>query len=155
MTAVAGLVNAEQMRTLWRSDRTGFAVMALTLFHGAIHPTRNLVEPDEACDLDYVPEGARKHPVEYLLKNSFGFAGGAGYRCHERISTQIEVEWLELNKADRTATARVFLPYNAYTLDGFVFQVGVARLASSAQVEPRLLAEEGESNSILMPDRNE
>jgi hypothetical protein len=36
----------------------------------------------------------------------------------------IEVEWLELNKADRTATARVYLPYNAYTLDGFVFQVG-------------------------------
>ena len=36
----------------------------------------------------------------------------------------IEVEWLELNKTDRTATARVYLPYNAFTLDGFVFQVG-------------------------------
>ena len=36
----------------------------------------------------------------------------------------VEVEWLELNKAQRTATARVFLPYNAYTLDGFVFEVG-------------------------------
>ena len=42
---------------------------------GFVHPTINLDEADPACDLDYVPEGARKVDVGYLLKNSFGFGG--------------------------------------------------------------------------------
>jgi 3-oxoacyl-[acyl-carrier-protein] synthase II len=42
---------------------------------GKVHPTINLETPDPECDLDYVPEGARRHRVEYMLKNSFGFGG--------------------------------------------------------------------------------
>ena len=44
-----------------------------TIVEGLIHPTINLSNPDPVCDLDYVPEGARKKDVRVALKNSFGF----------------------------------------------------------------------------------
>jgi len=40
-----------------------------------IHPTINLHQPDPNCDLDYVPNEARRAEVRYVLKNSFGFGG--------------------------------------------------------------------------------
>ncbi len=40
-----------------------------------VHPTINLDNPDPECDLDYVPEGARKVKVDNILSNSFGFGG--------------------------------------------------------------------------------
>jgi 3-oxoacyl-[acyl-carrier-protein] synthase II len=48
---------------------------ALSIKHGAIHPTINYETPDPACDLDYVPNTARVTPVRYALSNSFGFGG--------------------------------------------------------------------------------
>ena len=47
----------------------------LSIKHGVVHPTINLDTPDPACDLDYVPNVARKMPVRYALSNSFGFGG--------------------------------------------------------------------------------
>lgn len=40
-----------------------------------IPPTINLENPDEACDLDYVPNKSRNQTVDVALSNSFGFGG--------------------------------------------------------------------------------
>ncbi|MEK5184141.1 beta-ketoacyl-ACP synthase II [Solibacillus sp. FSL R5-0691] len=50
-----------------------FTVLALK--EGILPPTMNLHEPDPECDLDYVPNAARKAEVEYALSNSLGFGG--------------------------------------------------------------------------------
>ncbi|NOR83415.1 MAG: beta-ketoacyl-[acyl-carrier-protein] synthase II, partial [Ardenticatenales bacterium] len=47
----------------------------LTLEHGIIHPTINYDTPDPECDLDYVPNVARKAEVNVVLSNSFGLGG--------------------------------------------------------------------------------
>jgi 3-oxoacyl-[acyl-carrier-protein] synthase II len=52
------------------------AVTALTLHYGLITPTINYQEPDPDCDLDYVPNQARKaENLEAAVSNSFGFGG--------------------------------------------------------------------------------
>ncbi len=51
------------------------AAVALMFQRGAVHPTINLDEPDELCDLDYVPHTARDLKINACLKNSFGFGG--------------------------------------------------------------------------------
>ncbi len=48
---------------------------ALTISEGIIPPTINLDNPDKECDLDYVPNTARKINVEMAMSNSFGFGG--------------------------------------------------------------------------------
>jgi 3-oxoacyl-[acyl-carrier-protein] synthase II len=48
---------------------------ALTISEGIIPPTINLDHPDEECDLDYVPNKARKVNVKTAMTNSFGFGG--------------------------------------------------------------------------------
>ncbi len=48
---------------------------ALVVYHGIMPPTINLDNPDEECDLDYIPHVARKAQVEYAMSNSFGFGG--------------------------------------------------------------------------------
>ncbi|HWP57546.1 MAG TPA: beta-ketoacyl-ACP synthase II [Candidatus Acidoferrales bacterium] len=47
----------------------------LALYHGMIPPTINYEEPDPQCDLDYVPNRARKADMRAALSNSFGFGG--------------------------------------------------------------------------------
>ncbi len=51
------------------------AFTALTIHDGIIPPTINLENPDEECDLDYVPGDARKKDVHFAMSNSFGFGG--------------------------------------------------------------------------------
>ncbi len=51
------------------------AVAALVIDRGVIPPTINQETPDEDCDLDYVPNAARKATVDLALSNSFGFGG--------------------------------------------------------------------------------
>ena len=50
-------------------------IIALALEHGILPPTINLENPDPECDLDYVPNTARKARVETAMSNSFGFGG--------------------------------------------------------------------------------
>ena len=47
----------------------------LALHHGMLPPTINYETPDPECDLDYIPNQARKMDVEYALSNAFGFGG--------------------------------------------------------------------------------
>ena len=54
------------------------AYTALTLERQAIPPTINYENPDPDCDLDYVPNQARKATVNVAISNSFGFGGTNG-----------------------------------------------------------------------------
>ena len=49
--------------------------LSLTIKHGIIPPTINYETPDPECDLDYVPNVARKADVKTGMSNSFGFGG--------------------------------------------------------------------------------
>lgn len=51
------------------------AVCALAIHTGTVPPTINYETPDPECDLDYVPNEARKSEVGLALSNSFGFGG--------------------------------------------------------------------------------
>lgn len=58
----------------------------LSLHHQQVHPTRNLVTPDPACDLDYVPGMSRKLTFEAALSNSMGFGGHNAVLAFKRWS---------------------------------------------------------------------
>jgi len=51
------------------------AIVALAIREGIVPPTINYATPDPECDLDYVPNEARRMRVNYALNNSFGFGG--------------------------------------------------------------------------------
>jgi 3-oxoacyl-[acyl-carrier-protein] synthase II len=51
------------------------AACVKTITQGMIHPTINYEVPDPDCDLDYVPNVARKKEIEVVLSNAFGFGG--------------------------------------------------------------------------------
>jgi 3-oxoacyl-[acyl-carrier-protein] synthase II len=54
------------------------AIMALAIDRQIVPPTINLENPDEGCDLDYVPHQSRAMKIRYALSNSFGFGGTNG-----------------------------------------------------------------------------
>ncbi len=51
------------------------AYSVMSLVDGVVPPTINLDNPDEGCDLDYVPHTARKAEVKRVMSNSYGFGG--------------------------------------------------------------------------------
>lgn len=54
---------------------TELITCVLAIRDGVIPPTANYQHSDPNCDLDYVPNKPRKHPVHVALSNSFGFGG--------------------------------------------------------------------------------
>ncbi len=50
-------------------------ITVLSIYHNIVPPTINLEKPDPACDLDYVPNKAKKMEVNCAISNSFGFGG--------------------------------------------------------------------------------
>ena len=61
-------------------------ITLLALRDQILPPTINLENPEPDCDLDYVPNSARKARVEYAMSNSFGFGGTNGALLFRRWS---------------------------------------------------------------------
>ncbi len=61
--------------TLGAAGALGALAPILAIHTGVIPPTINLENPDPECDLDYVPNEARKQKVRVALVNAFGFGG--------------------------------------------------------------------------------
>jgi 3-oxoacyl-[acyl-carrier-protein] synthase II len=53
-------------------------ITALAVKHQIAPPTINLENPDDGCDLDYVPHKPKAKSIRYALSNSFGFGGTNG-----------------------------------------------------------------------------
>lgn len=62
-------------------------ICVLTLRDQVITPTINLDNPDESCDLDYVPHTSRDQKVSTVLSNSFGFGGTNGSLIFTRFDS--------------------------------------------------------------------
>lgn len=60
---------------LGASGGVELVISALAIDRGVVPPTINLDNPDEGCDLDYVPHTAREVRVDHVMSNSFGFGG--------------------------------------------------------------------------------
>ena len=62
------------------------AICALAVHDQVMPPTINYENPDPECDLDYVPNEARRGPIRYALSNSFGFGGTNGCLVLKRMT---------------------------------------------------------------------
>ena len=58
---------------------------ALAVREQVAPPTINLTQPDPECDLDYVPNAARKMTIDVAVSNSFGFGGTNGSLVFRRV----------------------------------------------------------------------
>jgi 3-oxoacyl-[acyl-carrier-protein] synthase II len=79
--------NKSAIGHMWGAAGAVEAIFSLlTINSGIIPPTINQEFPDPECDLDYVPNKARKATVEVALSNSFGFGGVNGALVLKKFS---------------------------------------------------------------------
>ncbi len=61
-------------------------ISVLSLKENVVTPTINLDNPDDECDLDYVPANSRDLELNTVLSNSFGFGGTNGTLVFARLA---------------------------------------------------------------------
>ena len=61
--------------TLGAAGAVEAIISIMTIRNGVIPPTINLHHPDPVCDLDYVPNEARRAEVNIAMSNAMGFGG--------------------------------------------------------------------------------
>ena len=61
--------------TLGAAGALEFVAAIMAIRDGIVPPTMNYLGADPDCDLDYVPNEARRRPVRVVLSNSFAFGG--------------------------------------------------------------------------------
>ena len=80
--------NKSMMGHMWAGAGVAEAIASLlTINEGIIPPTINYETPDPECDLDYVPNEARRAEVNIALSNSFGFGSTNGCLILGKFST--------------------------------------------------------------------
>lgn len=78
--------NKSMLGHLWGAAGAVEAIFCtMTINHGIIPPTINYDTADPECDLDYVPNEARKAEINAVLSNSFGFGGTNGTLIFRRF----------------------------------------------------------------------
>jgi 3-oxoacyl-[acyl-carrier-protein] synthase II len=81
--------NKSMLGHLWGGAGAVEAIVSiLTIVNDVIPPTINYAVPDPECNLDYVPNVARKATVRTVLSNSFGFGGTNGCLVFARYSSE-------------------------------------------------------------------
>ena len=78
-------IKSQMGHLLGASGGVELVACVLALQNQVAPPTINLDNPDEGCDLDYVPHEARQMPIRRILKNSFGFGGHNACLVLERV----------------------------------------------------------------------
>lgn len=75
--------------TMGAASAAEAAACSLAIDTGWVPPTMNYEQPDPDCDLDYVPNQARKVDPRLVLNNAYAFGGNNASLCLARCEDQV------------------------------------------------------------------